>query len=255
MRTHFRRTGIAVLVTALVTSLLSTTQAGVIPWLYDAIFGPVHPQYYSGWSGYGCAPARCAPCNTCRMGVAPRSTSRCATGSCSTTAFYGPCGTTCSTTVACADSSNAEVGKLAPEPDDVPPAAKTFDDAPVPDPARLDLDHAKPTVSGVAAPEGTTGAEDAGFGAGTGGDATDGEFSPPVIRTEEKEAEEAAPGEPGSPAPTLNLDNETSWKAPIIKRRIGMRATFRNARIARHTRPIDRDYVIPVSSTARIAGR
>ncbi len=34
MRTHIRRTSIALLVAGLVTSLLSTTQAGVIPWLY-----------------------------------------------------------------------------------------------------------------------------------------------------------------------------------------------------------------------------
>lgn len=255
MRMPFRRTGIAVLVVALVTSLLSTSQAGVIPWLYDAIFGPAYPHHYggysSGWSAYGCAPARCAPCNPCQVGSA----SRCSTGICSTTAMYGPCGTTCTTTVACAGSSSTEVGKLAPEPDDVPPDAKTFDDAPVPDPAKLDLDHTKPTVSGVAAPDSTTSSEDSGFGPGQRGDVTKDEFAPPVIRKEEENTEEAAPTGLDAPAPTLNLDNETSWKAPVSKRRIGMRSTFRNARIARHAQPLGRDYVIPVKSTARIAGR
>jgi len=259
MRTHFRRTGIVLLVGGLVTSLLSTTQAGVIPWLYDAIFGPAYPQYYAGyapgWSARGCAPASCAPCNPCRVGYAPRGSAGCASGVCSTTAFYGPCGTTCSTTTACAGTSDTEVGKLAPEPDNGPPAAKTFDDAPVPDPARLDLEHSKPSVSGVAAPDGTTGAEDTGFEPGSRGDESNDVFAPPVVRPEDGAANEAAPAEPEAPAPTLDLDNRTSWNVPVSKQRIGMSAAFRNARIARHVEQRNDDYVIPVRSTARIAGR
>jgi hypothetical protein len=258
MRTHIRRSGIALLVAGLVTSLLSTTQAGVIPWLYDAIFGPAYPHYYGGyapgWSAYGCAPKGCAPCNPCRVGYSPRSSNSCASGACSTTAFYGPCGATCSTTVACAGSAHTEVGKLAPEPEDVPPAAKTLDDAPVPDPAKLDLEHSKPSVSGVAAPDEATGAEDTGFGTGErGSDSTD-VFSPPVVRPESGTTEESAPAAPEEAPPTLDLDNRTGWSVPVNKQRIGLRSSFRNARIARHAQQLDRDYVIPVSSTVHVAG-
>lgn len=261
MRTHIRRTSIALLVAGLVTSLLSTTQAGVIPWLYDAIFGPAYPHFYGGyapgWSAYGCAPA---PCNPCRVGYAPRSSSSSSSGTCSTTAFYGPSGTACSTSIACAGNSDATVGKLAPEPEDVPPAAKTLDDAPVPDPARLDLEHTKPTVSGVPAPESTTGTEDAGFGAGPSGDDSTDVFAPPVIRSEGSTDAEAAPAEAAPTSseetpPTLDLDGRTSWTTPVSKQRVGMQSTFRNARIARHAQSLDHDYVIPIRTTARIAGR
>ncbi len=259
MRMHYRRTGIALLVVALVTSLLSTTQAGVIPWLYDAIFGPAYPHYYggNGWSGSGCAPAPCAPCNPCRVGYASQGSSRCASGTCSTTSFYGPCGTTCSTAVACSGTSETEVGKLAPEPADVPPAAKTMDDAPVPDPARLGLEHSKPTVSGVAAPEGATGTEDPGFAPGTRGEDSTDAFAPPVIRSKEGAAEDAAPPEPETETidPTLGLDNRTSWTAPVSKQRIGLRSSFRNARIARRAQTLDDNYVIPVETSVRVAGR
>ena len=259
MRTHIRRTSIALLVAGLVTSLLSTTQAGVIPWLYDTIFGPAYPSYYGGyapgWSAYGCAPKPCAPCNPCRVGYAPRSSSGCASGTCSTAAFYGPCGTTCSTTVACSGPANTEVGKLAPEPEDVPPAAKTLDDAPVPDPAKLDLEHSKPTVSGVAAPEAATEIEDTGFGTETRDANPADVFSPPVVRPEPGTTEESAPAEPEEAPPTLDLDNRTGWSVPVNKQRIGLRSSFRNARIARHAQPLDHDYVIPVRTTARIAGR
>lgn len=263
MRTHFRRAGIAVLVTSLVTSLLSTTQAGVIPWLYDAIFGPAYPHQYGGygpgWSAYGgCAPSSCAPCNPCRVGYSPQMSSPCASGTCATTtAFYGPCGTQCSTTVACNAVSNAEVGKLAPQPEKLPPSPKTFDDAPVPDPAKLDVEHSQPTVSGVAAPAGEAATDDAGFDAGARGDAASkDEFAPPVIRSEDGAAtDEAVPAASDSIDQSLNLDGRTSWKAPVRKERIGLRAGFRNARIARHVQPLDRDYVIPVRSTAQIAGK
>jgi hypothetical protein len=261
MRMHFRRTGIVLLVPALLTSLLSTTQAGVIPWLYDAIFGPVYPHHYGGYgsglSGYGCAPA---PCNPCRVGYAPRSamtlsSAACASGACSTTAFYGPCGKTCSTTVACTGTSETQVGKLAPEPADLPPAAKTMDDAPVPDPARLDLEHSKPSVSGVAAPDDTSVKDDPGFNVDTRGEDSSDVFAPPVVRPEGSATEDPAPTVPEALDSTLGLDSRTSWSVPVSKQRTGMRSSFRNARIARHARPIDHNYVIPPQSSVRVAGR
>lgn len=55
MKRSARRLGILVLTLALVPGLMSTTDAGVIPWVYDAIFGPVRPYGYSnyGYGGYG----------------------------------------------------------------------------------------------------------------------------------------------------------------------------------------------------------
>lgn len=182
MRMNVRRAGVAVLVSALVTTLMSTTQAGVIPWLYDAIFGPAYPHPYAGYGagwGYSCAPA---PCGPCQVGYAPRAVTPCATGVCATAAYYGPVRSTCPTTVACRGNGDAEVGKLAPEPDSLPPAPRTFDDAPVPDPATRDLEHSQPKVSGVAAPDTANDSTDAGFGTGTRGEAAEGEFAPPVVR-------------------------------------------------------------------------
>lgn len=48
-----RRFGILVLALALVPGQFSTADAGVIPWLYDAVFGPVGHYGYGGGYGYG----------------------------------------------------------------------------------------------------------------------------------------------------------------------------------------------------------
>ena len=50
MRQPARRFGILVLALTLVPGQLSTADAGVIPWLYDAVFGPVG---HYGYGGYG----------------------------------------------------------------------------------------------------------------------------------------------------------------------------------------------------------
>lgn len=47
-----RRIGTVVLGICLIPGLLSTTQAGLIPWLYDAVFGPVAPYGYGYHSSY-----------------------------------------------------------------------------------------------------------------------------------------------------------------------------------------------------------
>ena len=52
MRRPARRFGILVLALALVPGQFSTADAGVIPWLYDSVFGPVGHYGYGG-SGYG----------------------------------------------------------------------------------------------------------------------------------------------------------------------------------------------------------
>ena len=89
---------------AMVTCLLSSTQAGVIPWVYDAIFGPVrYPAYGSGYGygvsyapqmNYGYSPySQCSPCAS-NVGYAqqasPCASGRCSTGGCPTTVAYYP---------------------------------------------------------------------------------------------------------------------------------------------------------------------
>ncbi len=94
---------------AMVTCLLSSTQAGVIPWVYDVIFGPVRypaygpgygygvsyaPQGNYGYSPYSYAPtSQCSPCAS-NVGYAqpasPCASGRCSTGNCPTTVAYYP---------------------------------------------------------------------------------------------------------------------------------------------------------------------
>lgn len=106
MRRPAQRFGILVLALALVPGQFSTADAGVIPWLYDAVFGPVGHYGYGGYGygGYGtayqypysgprisyavptwsgqsnCGPAGCAPASY-SVGYRP---TYCSTGGCST---------------------------------------------------------------------------------------------------------------------------------------------------------------------------
>ena len=117
MRRPAQRFGILVLALALVPGQFSTADAGVIPWLYDAVFGPVGHYGYGGygygtayrypyvaprisyavptWSGQSnCGPAGCA---TTSYSVGYRPT-YCSTGGCSTVlsayrSSAGSCGT------------------------------------------------------------------------------------------------------------------------------------------------------------------
>jgi hypothetical protein len=85
---------------AMVTCLLSSTQAGIIPWVYDTIFGPVrYPAYGPGYGyaasygpqmGSGYSPnSQCSPCAANRP-VSPCASGRCSTGGCPTTVAYYP---------------------------------------------------------------------------------------------------------------------------------------------------------------------
>ncbi|MBC7817196.1 MAG: hypothetical protein IAG10_09940 [Planctomycetaceae bacterium] len=100
----------------LAISITSASQAGVIPWVYDAIFGPVHYRSY-GYSpyavsysrpvvirsyapasyGYSYAPASgCAPCSTSYYVPVSYSMPSSGCGSCGPVAMAplsGPCGT------------------------------------------------------------------------------------------------------------------------------------------------------------------
>ncbi|MBC8291104.1 MAG: hypothetical protein H8E37_12385 [Planctomycetes bacterium] len=124
----------SMLAVAMVTCLLSTTQAGIIPWVYDTIFGPVrYPAYgpaygpvYSAPTSYY-SPSRCSPCAVNYRAASSCSTGRCSTGRCSTLAYYptwpigyavvsSPCSTKCSTKKT--DWRATETDRRAPEPRD-----------------------------------------------------------------------------------------------------------------------------------------
>ena len=91
MKTFKRRIGVATVAAAIVAGAFSTSQAGVIPWIYDAIFGPAYygpyaPMSYSvGYMPSPCGPAGCRPtCSPC--------SSPCSTGKCSPQVSYcNPC--------------------------------------------------------------------------------------------------------------------------------------------------------------------
>ena len=109
----------SLVVLSVTTCFLSSAQAGVIPWVYDVIFGPVRQPGYYPAAGYGPASAQpvtygyspysyspysyspysyspykrcstCAPAVSASRAVSRCSTGRCATGGCPTTIAYYP---------------------------------------------------------------------------------------------------------------------------------------------------------------------
>ncbi len=95
----------------LAISITSASQAGVIPWVYDAVFGPVHYRSY-GYSPYAVSYARpvairsyapapyyssgCSPCSTSYYAPVVFSTPSSGCGSCGPIVMApssGPCGT------------------------------------------------------------------------------------------------------------------------------------------------------------------
>lgn len=84
MKTMMRRIGVAGLAATVVAGAFSTSQAGVIPWLYDAMFGPAYySPYYGPYAPSYSAGYMPSACNSC---------SPCSTGKCSTVvASCSPC--------------------------------------------------------------------------------------------------------------------------------------------------------------------
>jgi hypothetical protein len=178
MRRPAQRFGILVLALALVPGQFSTADAGVIPWLYDAVFGPVGHSGYggSGYGGYGtayrypyaaprisyavptysrrssCSPAGCA---TTSYSVGYRALfarpTYCSTGGCSTvlsayrysSGNCGACSTAASTNIACA-AKTAWKSKESKEAKTEWPTEVITGEAAVPTPAAQD-EAPKPT--------------------------------------------------------------------------------------------------------------
>jgi hypothetical protein len=183
MRRPARRFGILVLALALVPGQFSTADAGVIPWLYDAVFGPVGHYGYGGY-GYGyqnpyagpqvsyampaapayqvrsnCGPTGCGPagCATPSYTVGYRPMfvrpTYCSTGACSTVlngyvstaSNCGTCSSVASTTVASSSSAcAAQTAWKSKEAKTEWPTEVITGEAAVPAPAAKD-DAPKPT--------------------------------------------------------------------------------------------------------------
>lgn len=111
MRSIARRFGIAGLAATLIGGALTSTQAGIIPWAYDAIFGPSYYGYGAYSANYGPAPmsysAGYSPCGPggCGVPYAPSGCNSCApcspcsTGTCTPRVSYcAPCEVACNST-------------------------------------------------------------------------------------------------------------------------------------------------------------
>ncbi len=248
MQRFSRRLGIAALSTVLVAGAFGTTQAGIIPWLYDGIFGMNYGGYPMSYSaGYGpCGPSGCGvACSPC--GQSPCSTGRCS----SRTANYSGCEVAC--TPSCNETSNwksdaapkkAEVrteirsnspGSAVPRENFVPPTGRerTFRD----DDDTGTQNLKKPVTNGAGTGFGPTPAG-AGANAGQLDDPTlDNGFSEPAIKVKPATPPKLNLPPEGEAARPLNLDNKATWT--VSPTTASLRTTrpvvLRDAKIARRT--------------------
>lgn len=283
MKRFARRFAVAALVAAPVLSVPAMSEAGVIPWLYDAIFGPVYPGY--GGNGYGGYPmaapyggtGACSPCGAPCLSAAP---SPCSTGACPTTvAFYSPCGSACDAPRTVYSSAAPKKAEPATSGVDQPAPKSTFKQT-----APSDLDDISPhDASRPATPvpatkpapasvgdigAGLSGGEQTVEGSGVSkepGAADPGDnldFSAPKPGT----VPEPAPS--GTGTPTLDpatelelkqgsqLDLRSTWKVTVqLPRRSALPQPVGTVSLVRRSVPVNAEYVIPAESSARVASR
>ncbi len=251
MKLYFRQQmKVWVLTLTVLCGSASTSQAGIIPWIYDAIFGPVgvpyqagygyryganYGSYYSpyaygtgygwgGYAGYGVAGNQC--CNTCNTTV----TNYAPTTGCCTTACAG---NDCNVPAAGSSTSNKQPtpavvpGKtLSDEPATPDDGFRKRSDEPVPDPALEKTDAFKIPGKDAVTPEETP--------------------VPAVIEDD--------PNAVNPPIPVLNLDTATTTHPVIRRTRTEYHARFVSPSLARRVRAINADWV-PAASETRIAGK
>lgn len=282
MKRFARRFAVAALVAAPVLSVPAMSEAGVIPWLYDAIFGPVYPGYggYGGYpmaSPYGGAGA-CSPCGSPCLSAAP---SPCSTGACPTTvAFYSPCGSACeaprtvysSATPKKAEPATSGVDQPAPKSTFKQTAPSDLDDISPHDASRppTPVPVTKPAPASVGdIGAGLSGGEQTVEGSAVSkepaaSDSDNLDFSTPKPGL----APEAAPSGTGTPAPALDpgtelelkqgsqLDNRSTWKVTVqLPRRTTQPQPVGTVSLVRRPVQVKTNYVIPAESSARIASR
>ncbi len=269
-------TSVALCSLSLVAFSATESNAGVIPWMYDAIFGPVGSPYYAGYAPLGGGFYGARACGSCGPRLGRRaafygpafygpvtsysvgcSTGRCSTGTCSTgdcstsgcsTAYYvSPGGNLMLSSGSCATGScgttySANYESLQPEP------AKLGELQSVP------AKKAPQTFSNEPATKPMT-TEDDGFRPRQSGEEAPKETAPfetdafkvPTPAAEEK-TPELAPvpkkieegkdaGSDGVQIPTLNLDRKVAWRWTPTRERTTLRADFRTPRVARHVPP------------------
>lgn len=280
MRRIARRFGIAGLSAALIAGALTSTQAGVIPWMYDAIFGP---NYY----GYGASAAYSAgpvsysagysPCGPSGCGVpyaASSSCGPCNTGTCSSRVSYcGPCEVGCNSST-CSPKTTWKSEK---------PTVASPQKAEVKTQIRTNLD--EPTLDNPAPRRPRT--DDPNFDSNVelkkqviesdpisvqpAGSSATGETNGFVPTSKLPAANEAFPApksvpEAGSkkPAPTfgsdldgqanrsLNLDNKATWSltSKLPQRSAARQTRFHDARIARRASDVKADPAAVATGTS-----
>ena len=100
----------------------------------------------------------------------------------------------------------------------------------------------------------------AGFGKTRRGDELPARLPDPRTKDAADSTNDGSGSESGEPqvdeaVPLENEQNKTSWKFTQPVRRIVLRASFRNVRIARRSATIHADDRIPAASLTQIAGR
>ncbi len=285
MRSLARRFGIAGLAATLIGGALTSTQAGIIPWAYDAIFGP---NYYGGYSAsYGPAPmsysagyapySPCGPggcgvpyaassCNTC----AP--CSPCSTGTCTPRVSYcAPCEVACNST--CTPQTTwksaqptpatpkAEVGTKvrinngnSGEPDlENPRGNRQY--------PPLESELKKPIQESESVPvePRSNSNGDAGFGPTNKSESGQGTFQPPKgsTDTDTSKSKKSGPtfGDLDAQASRrpLNLDNKSTWSLSSNlpqQRAVATQSRFGEAKIARRPSNVKADPATVASGNA-----
>lgn len=278
MKRFSRRLAAAALVALPLLAAPAMSQAGVIPWVYDVIFGPVGyppggygympgpysapgPYAVSYRGGYGCS--SCGPvCSPCSAPVA----SACSSGACQgVVSFYSATAACDSQSTWKSDAPKSTAGT--PKKTEPTPADTTFDESGQDgllkkEPFPAAATPVKPTSPASGSSSVTAGSQtnsatgvssdDTGLDTGAGG-----EFAAPKVGTTPEPAPATGTKTQGLDGTTnpLNLDNKTSWNVTPAHRRLAQRATFRDAQVARRTVPVKADALLPTQSGARVAAR
>src|SRR6185369_12573118 len=227
---------------AAISGVATSGEAGVIPWAYNAIFGPSYNGggYYRGYYGgasYG------------PVGYSPMY-GGCVTGACGTSTYYGPvawggcCPTTCAPCssgcgpsgcggVATTYGSTGCTNSVTPATSNPPPGPpSTFEGDNSPRPPRPAS--AEPGWDATKDRTGTEGDQE--FKSPKKG------ATPPSIPPDEAKG------------PILNLDEKVAWRPTATRERLPLKTGYANARVV-HTPTYAKTDWVPVPSAAKVAAK
>jgi hypothetical protein len=246
----------------------TTAEAGIIPWIYDAIFGPVGSQQalYGGYAptygaGYGVSygsgsaiptsyygPSYFGPAPT--LGLS--GSSPCSSGACGTQAFYGtassccsPCGGSGCATGACG-TGTCGTGDCASGNSGAAPYSGATSSPVTPIPRRED---AGPTPTyGNGNPNPGTGSTAApGFGPTRNREPAPAPMNdayeaprpaspastPPAPAGTRPAFPNDSEGADATPGPTLNLDDKITWRSTPSRQRLTLQPSYTSASVIR----------------------